>query len=235
MFIALRVIGAAGGLLMLASTAGPVYAAQGGGRTAADCDSRAGFAAPGAYVLDAEMSGVGGSRGPLIGVDCGGRQQYGSLGAVQAAPQQGDGEGNPKPEQSWNQNKTWEPDEKKGGGDEKKDADKDKKQHEKPRDTKDEKKKDEGRDKRDDGGGEGDDGDDDSGSEPGSDETPYAPVRAGGGGTATSFAADGSRTGDQRGPGTTHTVVGLVLAAVAAVTIAFRGARRRRADATDKD
>ncbi|MEI5103171.1 hypothetical protein RB200_37275 [Streptomyces sp. PmtG] len=56
--------------------------------------------------------------------------------------------------------------------------------------------------------------------------TPSAPVRAGGGGTAplTSAAA----TADQTGPGTRHAVVGLVLAAAAAVAVALRGVRRRR-------
>ncbi|WP_338676959.1 hypothetical protein V1460_31275 [Streptomyces sp. SCSIO 30461] len=231
-FTTLRVIGAVGGLLMLASTAGPVYAAQDGGRTATDCESRAGSAASGAYVLDAEMSGFGGSRGPLIGLDCGGRQ-YGSLGSVQAARQEGEGDENPKPQQSWSQNKTWEQDEKKtGGGDEKKNDGQDrKKQYEKPSGKQDEKKG-EGRDKKTDGGGGRDGRGDDSGDEPDSDKTPYAPVRAGGGGTATSFAADGS---GRQGPGTTHTVVGLALAAVAAATIAFRGFRRRRANAADKD
>ncbi|GAA2228978.1 hypothetical protein GCM10010232_13920 [Streptomyces amakusaensis] len=59
--------------------------------------------------------------------------------------------------------------------------------------------------------------------------TPVAPVRAGGGGTAA-LAADGRHQEESRsaGPGTTHTVVGLVLTAVAALAVAFRSSRRRR-------
>lgn len=53
---------------------------------------------------------------------------------------------------------------------------------------------------------------------------PLAPVRAGGGGTAV--LAD--QAAEQGGPGTVHAVVGLALAAVAAVAVAFRSARRRR-------
>ncbi|MEU9317991.1 hypothetical protein [Streptomyces sp. NPDC048295] len=54
--------------------------------------------------------------------------------------------------------------------------------------------------------------------------TPLAPVAAGGGGTAL-FAGRDAR---QEGPGTVHAVIGLALAAVAAVSVAFRSARRRR-------
>ncbi|MFG3140686.1 hypothetical protein ACGFZA_31330 [Streptomyces sp. NPDC048211] len=53
---------------------------------------------------------------------------------------------------------------------------------------------------------------------------PVAPVRAGGGGTAV--LAD--QAAQQDGPGTVHAVVGLALAAVAAVAVAFRSVRRRR-------
>ncbi|MFB8270302.1 hypothetical protein ACFC96_27370 [Streptomyces sp. NPDC055955] len=62
---------------------------------------------------------------------------------------------------------------------------------------------------------------------------PTAPVHAGGGGTAQLTAAhtteivDGLRA---EGPGTWHTVLGLVLAAVAAVAVALRSVRRRRSD-----
>ncbi|MER6116800.1 hypothetical protein E6R60_06555 [Streptomyces sp. A0642] len=55
---------------------------------------------------------------------------------------------------------------------------------------------------------------------------PLAPVRAGGGGTAV-LAAD-QAAAQQDGPGTVHAVVGLGLAAVAAVAVAFRSVRRRR-------
>ncbi|MBT2488077.1 hypothetical protein J7E96_05925 [Streptomyces sp. ISL-96] len=57
--------------------------------------------------------------------------------------------------------------------------------------------------------------------------TPVAPVHAGGGGTAEVAAAD------EGGPGTPHTVIGLVLAGVAAVAVAYRSVRRRRR--TDSD
>ncbi|MFD7717180.1 hypothetical protein [Streptomyces sp. NPDC059814] len=57
---------------------------------------------------------------------------------------------------------------------------------------------------------------------------PVAPVRAGGGGTAV--LAD--QAAQQEGPGTAHAVIGLALAAVAAVAVAFRSVRRRR-PATD--
>jgi hypothetical protein len=59
--------------------------------------------------------------------------------------------------------------------------------------------------------------------------TPRAPVSAGGGGTA----ALTSKEADQDGPGAVHAVIGLVLAAVAAVAFAFRRARRRRSPAED--
>ncbi|WP_406508485.1 hypothetical protein [Streptomyces sp. NBC_00212] len=54
--------------------------------------------------------------------------------------------------------------------------------------------------------------------------TPYRPVHAGGGGAAT-VAAGGAK---EQGPGTRHAVIGLVLAAVAAVAVASRSVRRRR-------
>ncbi|MEU8525060.1 MULTISPECIES: PT domain-containing protein [Streptomyces] len=62
-------------------------------------------------------------------------------------------------------------------------------------------------------------------------ETPFAPVRAGGGGAAA-LAAPGAdsaepATVEEQGPGTPHTLVGLGLAGVAAVAVAFRHSRRR--------
>ncbi|MFJ8854550.1 hypothetical protein [Streptomyces sp. NPDC102437] len=59
--------------------------------------------------------------------------------------------------------------------------------------------------------------------------TPLAPVAAGGGGTA--LITD--REAEQQGPGTIHAVIGLALAAVAAVAVAFRSARRRRRPVSD--
>ncbi|MFI1397695.1 hypothetical protein [Streptomyces sp. NPDC020681] len=61
--------------------------------------------------------------------------------------------------------------------------------------------------------------------------TPVAPVRAGGGGTAALAVARDDDPADHAGPGTPHTVVGLVLAGVAAVAVALRTSRRRRTGA----
>jgi hypothetical protein len=59
---------------------------------------------------------------------------------------------------------------------------------------------------------------------------PYAPVRAGGGGTAdTAGARETAASPAGSGPGTPYTLTGLVLAAVAAVTVAYRSSRRTRA------
>ncbi|MDX3247034.1 hypothetical protein [Streptomyces sp. ME18-1-4] len=60
--------------------------------------------------------------------------------------------------------------------------------------------------------------------------TPVAPVQAGGGGAAPlrPLAAEGEVRADVRGPGTAQTVIGLVLAGVAATVVAFRGMRSRR-------
>ncbi|WP_240135594.1 hypothetical protein [Streptomyces sp. MUM 178J] len=64
--------------------------------------------------------------------------------------------------------------------------------------------------------------------------SPVAPVRAGGGGAATLAGGQAAEQPSARpdvaetGPGTPHTVIGLVLAGVAAVAVAFRSARRRR-------
>ncbi|MGW4049203.1 hypothetical protein ACWENA_00080 [Streptomyces sp. NPDC004779] len=60
--------------------------------------------------------------------------------------------------------------------------------------------------------------------------TPVAPVRAGGGGTAA-FAAPAApgvaQTASGEGLGTPYTLLGLGMAAVAAVAVAFRSSRRR--------
>ncbi|MFG2518851.1 hypothetical protein [Streptomyces sp. NPDC048527] len=60
---------------------------------------------------------------------------------------------------------------------------------------------------------------------------PTAPVHAGGGGTAQLTAAHATEIAfgvREEGPGTRYTVIGLVLAAVAAVAVALRSVRRRR-------
>ncbi|GGL71293.1 hypothetical protein GCM10010129_13690 [Streptomyces fumigatiscleroticus] len=60
--------------------------------------------------------------------------------------------------------------------------------------------------------------------------SPVAPVDAGGGGTAHLAAAHSGDPARARGtgPGTAHTVTGLVLAGVAVVAVALGGARRGR-------
>ncbi len=68
-------------------------------------------------------------------------------------------------------------------------------------------------------------------SRPAQQETPVAPVRAGGGGTAP-LAVEEVHTQDA-GPGTPHTIVGLVLAGIAAVAVAMRTSRRRRRPDTE--
>ncbi|MFD9031653.1 hypothetical protein ACFVZW_10960 [Streptomyces sp. NPDC059567] len=66
--------------------------------------------------------------------------------------------------------------------------------------------------------------------------SPVAPVRAGGGGAALAVpvpAAPGvAQTTTESGLGTPYTLVGLGMAAIAAVAVAFRSARRRRTGAT---
>ncbi|MFD9796168.1 hypothetical protein ACFWXK_35015 [Streptomyces sp. NPDC059070] len=54
--------------------------------------------------------------------------------------------------------------------------------------------------------------------------TPFAPVHAGGGGTAQLAGQQAT----EQGPGTRHAMIGLALAAVAAVAVAGRSVRRRR-------
>ncbi|MGW1024056.1 hypothetical protein ACWD4J_10095 [Streptomyces sp. NPDC002577] len=65
--------------------------------------------------------------------------------------------------------------------------------------------------------------------------SPTAPVHAGGGGAAAQLAAShplaaSHRDVEKAGPGKVQAVVGLVLAAVAAVVVAFRSVRRRRSE-----
>ncbi|WP_446042294.1 hypothetical protein [Streptomyces sp. SID1121] len=64
--------------------------------------------------------------------------------------------------------------------------------------------------------------------------SPVAPVRAGGGGTAV-LAADGRDADQAEGPGARQAVIGLVLAGVAAVAVAYRSVRRQRSAARDAD
>ncbi|GGV31746.1 hypothetical protein GCM10010277_15660 [Streptomyces longisporoflavus] len=59
---------------------------------------------------------------------------------------------------------------------------------------------------------------------------PVSPVRAGGGGAARDGTAQLAAQAEEAGPGTWHAVIGLVLAGVAAVAVAFRSVRRRRSE-----
>jgi hypothetical protein len=129
-------------------------------------------------------------------------------------------------------------DKKRDQGHEKQDEDKKRDQGHEKQDE--DKKRDQGHEKQDedkkhDQGQDGEDDEQDSLQDLDTDETPVAPVRAGGGGAATALASEDARSAETQGPGTPHTVIGLVLAAVAAVAVAFRSARRRRAGTTDED
>lgn len=64
-------------------------------------------------------------------------------------------------------------------------------------------------------------------------ESPVAPVKAGGGGTAVLAAPVSTVDAHDAGPSTSQTVIGLLLAGAAAVAAALRSARRRRRTGTD--
>ncbi|WP_228977076.1 hypothetical protein [Streptomyces sp. DH12] len=63
--------------------------------------------------------------------------------------------------------------------------------------------------------------------------SPHAPVRAGGGGAAVAAPLTAAPSVAEQGPGTRHTLVGLALAAVAAVAVAVRSTRRRSEPGAD--
>ncbi|MHC5701629.1 hypothetical protein OTC26_009270 [Streptomyces tirandamycinicus] len=95
---------------------------------------------------------------------------------------------------------------------------------------------DDGSDDDHDGDHDGEDGsDEDDAGAPDPAESPVAPVRAGGGGAADRLASPEAKSADTQGPGTPHTVIGLLLAGAAAVAVAFRSARRRRLGSPDRD
>ncbi|NNJ04080.1 hypothetical protein HHX38_08010 [Streptomyces sp. PKU-MA01144] len=98
---------------------------------------------------------------------------------------------------------------------------------------------DDGSDDDHDGDHDGEDGEDgsdeDDAGAPDPAESPVAPVRAGGGGAADRLASPEAKSADTQGPGTPHTVIGLLLAGAAAVAVAFRSARRRRLGSPDRD
>ena len=64
--------------------------------------------------------------------------------------------------------------------------------------------------------------------QPTSASSPVAPVHAGGGGTAQLSAVNAAEDARAAGPGAGHAVIGLILAAAAAVAVGLRSARRSR-------
>ncbi|KOU66436.1 membrane protein [Streptomyces sp. MMG1533] len=64
--------------------------------------------------------------------------------------------------------------------------------------------------------------------EPTAPASPVAPVHAGGGGTAHLAAVNTAEETRPAGPGTGHAVIGLILAAAAAVAVVLRSTRRSR-------
>ncbi|MDI9889133.1 hypothetical protein QMZ92_33535 [Streptomyces sp. HNM0645] len=219
--IALRVAGVAAGFLILAPVPGTAHAEEGARLTDTVHPVRA---EPGSEVQDGRESGV---------VD---RLQIVTLtppSRFQPDDKQGEEEDGKRDEGSRDGKKD------DGSRDGKKDDG-----------SRDGKKDDGSRDGRKDDGsrghGDGSDEDSDDGSHEGDGpedlvegpdpaESPVAPVRAGGGGAADRLAAQSAESADTQGPGTPHTVIGLLLAGAAAVAVAFRSARRRRVGPTDRD
>ncbi|MFJ8074739.1 hypothetical protein ACIQ7Q_12610 [Streptomyces sp. NPDC096176] len=80
---------------------------------------------------------------------------------------------------------------------------------------------------------EQDEDEDEQSHEPQPHESPVAPVSAGGGGAAVLAAPVSTVDTDEAGPSARQSVIGLILAAVAAVAVALRSARRRRRTNTD--
>ncbi|MCZ7460069.1 hypothetical protein [Streptomyces sp. WMMC940] len=243
--IALRVVGAAAGFLILAPVPGTAHAEEGARLTDTVHPVRA---EPGSEVQDGRESGA---------VD---RLQIVTLtppSRFEPDDKQGEEENGKKDREGQEgQKDNGSQDGKKDEGS--RDGSKDEGSQEGKKDDgkKDDGKKDEGsRDGRKDDGsqdGKKDDGSRDrgDGSDDGSDEedgpedlvgapdpaeSPVAPVRAGGGGAADRLAAQSAKSAESQGPGTPHTVIGLLLVGAAAVAVAFRSARRRRVGSPDRD
>ncbi|MFE7773092.1 hypothetical protein ACFU5O_04175 [Streptomyces sp. NPDC057445] len=213
--IALRVVAAAAGVLMLAPAAGPVFAEDDGQTKAAVSPGKVG---PG-----------GEDEGQDLQLDL--DEHWVPDKSQDQKKDEGQDE-KKDPKKDWDQKKD-------EGQDEKKDPKKDWGQEkDQKKDANRDQKKDEDRDKdqnRDQGPDRKKDEREDRSPAPEPEGTPYAPVRAGGGGASAALAdEDGTRV-NRQGPGTPHTVIGLLLAAVAAVAVAFRSARRRRVDTADRD
>ncbi|TLQ45690.1 hypothetical protein [Streptomyces marianii] len=239
--IALRVVGAAAGFLILAPVPGTAHAEEGARPPDTVHPVRA---EPGSEVQDGRESGAV-DRLQIVTLTPPSRfQPDDKQGEEENGKQDREGRDGKKDEGSRDGKKD---DGKKdeGSRDGKKD---DGKKDEGSRDgKKDDGKKDEGsRDgRKDDGSRDHGDGSDDGSHEgdgpedlvedPDPAESPVAPVRAGGGGAAERLAAQSAKSADTQGPGTPHTVIGLLLAGAAAVAVAFRSARRRRVGPPDRD
>ncbi|MFG3304128.1 hypothetical protein [Streptomyces wuyuanensis] len=248
--IALRVVGAAAGFLILAPVPGTAHAEEGAQLTDTVHPVRA---EPGSEVRDGRESGAVDRLQIVTLTPPSSSEPDDKQGEEENAKKDREGQEGKKDEGSQDGRKD---DGKKdeGSQDGKKDDGKkdegsrdgrkdDGKKDEGSQDgKKDDGKKDDGSQDRGDGSGDGsDDGSDEGDSpedlleDPDPAESPVAPVRAGGGGAADRLASQGAKTADTQGPGTPHTVVGLLLAGAAAVAVAFRSARRRRAGTPDRD
>ncbi|MFJ9803493.1 hypothetical protein [Streptomyces wuyuanensis] len=232
--IALRVVGAAAGFLILAPLPGTAHAEEGAQLTDTVHPVTA---EPGSEVRDGRESGVVDRLQIVTLTPPSSSEPDDKQGEEENARNDREGRDGKKDDGSQDGKKD------DGSQDGKKD---DGSQDGKKDDGSQDGKKDNGSQDR---GGGSDDGSDD-GSDEGSDEgdspedlledpdpaeSPVAPVRAGGGGAADRLASQGAKTADTQGPGTPHTVIGLLLAGAAAVAVAFRSARRRRAGTPDRD
>ncbi|MFD4588540.1 hypothetical protein [Streptomyces sp. NPDC058434] len=238
--IALRVVGAAAGFLILAPVPGTAHAEEGAQLTDTVHPVRA---EPGSEPQDGRESGAV-DRLQIVTLTPPSRlEPDDKQGEEENAKRDREGQEGKKDEGSQDGKKD---DGKKDDGShdgKKDDGKKDDGSHD---GKKDDGKKDDGSQDRGDGSGDGSDDESDDESDEGDGpedliedpdpaESPVAPVRAGGGGAADRLAAQDAKSADTQGPGTPHTVIGLLLAGAAAVAVAFRSARRRRVGSSDRD
>jgi hypothetical protein len=224
--IALRVVGAAAGFLILAPVPGTAHAEEGAQLTDTVHPVRA---EPGSEVRDGRESGAVDRLQIVTLTPPSSSEPDDKQGEEENAGKDREGQDGKKDNGSQDGKKD------DGSQDGKKD---DRSQDGKKDDRSQDGKKDDGSQDR----GDGSDDDSDEGDspedlleDPDPAESPVAPVRAGGGGAADRLASQGAKTADTQGPGTPHTVIGLLLAGAAAVAVAFRSARRRRAGTPDRD
>ncbi|MER7819075.1 hypothetical protein [Streptomyces sp. NPDC096153] len=234
--IALRVVGAAAGFLILAPVPGTAHAEEGAQLTDTVHPVRA---EPGGEPQDGRESGAV-DRLQIVTLTPPSRfEPDDKQGEEENAKRDREGQEGKKDEGSQDGKKD------EGSQDGKKDdgkKDEGKKDEGKKDEGSQDGKKDDGSQDRGDGSGVGSDDESDEGDgpedlieAPDPAESPVAPVRAGGGGAADRLAAQDAKSADTQGPGTPHTVIGLLLAGAAAVAVAFRSARRRRVGSTDRD